>query len=242
MCEGQWPEKSGVKQPAMTRRTYLATAGAAGVTALAAACGGTVHSTSDQSKLVKGPVQIVWTFWATADNIGFFNEMIGNFQTTFPDVKVQGIQIPGVHDDAIFAMASAGTPPDAMETARPSATGWAVKGISGALDTYLARAGFKESDYYPTAISPWKISGKQMGTWLGGACHTIAHDGKQKEAAARYLLYMAGPEGNTLLAKWAFGVPAVKSIANSEAFLKQPTRRPIRQRGSRLSTGVLVRR
>jgi multiple sugar transport system substrate-binding protein len=81
---------------------------------------------------------------------------------------------------------------------------------------------------FPSAIKDFDydvalpLKGKQAGTWLGGACHTIARDGKQKDAAAQYLLYMAGAEGNKLLAKYAFGVPAVKSVANSDLFLKQP--------------------
>ena len=368
-----------------TRRRYLAGAAIAGTGALAAACGGAAGSATSQPKLVKGPVQITWTFWATPENIAFFNETVSAFQTAFPEVKVQGTQIPGVYEDAIFTLVSGGTPPDAMETTRPTATGWAVKGISTALDPYLSRGGFKEGDYYPTAVSPWKVNGKlyalprevdnwtlwynkklfaeagikppdeswtwdtlvangqrltkreggltqaafapggfnnklfvalglqngtklqdretlptkllmdqpafadamqwmadlmnkqhiaptqdeikqggnsqmlfssgklamwfgeasaaaryapaikdfdydvaaplkgkQMGTWLGGACHTISRDGKQKEAAAQYLLFMAGPEGIKLLAKYAFGVPAVKSVANSDLFLKQP--------------------
>lgn len=79
---------------------------------------------------------------------------------------------------------------------------------------------------FPTAVRDFEydvalpLKGKQMGTWLGGACHTVARGSSQKEAAAHYLLYMAGPEGNKLLAKNAFGVPAIKSVASSDAFLK----------------------
>ena len=102
------------------RRGVLAGAATAGV--LEVACGGAAPGAS-QPGLVKGPVQITWTFWATPDNLAFFNETMSAFQTAFPQVKVQGNQIPGVYDEAIVALVSGGTPPDAMETARPTATG-----------------------------------------------------------------------------------------------------------------------
>jgi threonine dehydrogenase-like Zn-dependent dehydrogenase len=40
---------------------------------------------------------------------------------------------------------------------------------------------------------------------------------------------MAGVEGNKLLAKYAFGMPALKVVASSDAFLKQPGRRPMQE-------------
>lgn len=133
--EGKKGSAEGHERPGTTRRRYL------GVATALAACGGATGVATSQPKLVKGPVQITWTFWATPDNIAFFQEMASSFQTAFPEVRVQQTQITGVYDEAILAMVTGGTPPDAMETGRPAATGWAVKGISTSLDPYLCARG-----------------------------------------------------------------------------------------------------
>jgi ABC-type glycerol-3-phosphate transport system substrate-binding protein len=69
------------------------------------------------------------------------------------------------------------------------------------------------------------LKSKAMGTWLDGARHTIARGGKHPEAAAQFVLFVAGPEGQQLIAKYAFGVPVLKQVANADAFLKQPAPR-----------------
>jgi multiple sugar transport system substrate-binding protein len=82
------------------------------------------------------------------------------FEQRFPQVKVQLSQVDGVYPEKIITMVTGGTPPDAMAIQRPAAPDWAVKGISLALDPYLQRGGFKEVDYFPSAITLWRYGGK----------------------------------------------------------------------------------
>ena len=50
-------------------------------------------------------------------------------------------------------------------------------------------------------------------------CYSIAANSSKKEAAFRFMEYMAGSEGQAELAKYGFNVPNQKSVTNSDAFL-----------------------
>lgn len=143
-----------------TRRSLVgAASGLAGAAAVACgAAGGT--GGQGQPRLVQGPTQITWTFWATQDNIHFFERNARAFEQQFPQVKVETNWVTGTYAEKIIAMVTAGTPPDAMATTRPIAPGWATQGITLALDPYLQRGGFREADYFPSAVAPWRYGGK----------------------------------------------------------------------------------
>jgi multiple sugar transport system substrate-binding protein len=170
MTEGIGAEHGQVHAPSQQRehrqRTRRRLAGSAGglIGAAAAACGASGGADDQrqqgQPTLVQGPTRITWTFWATQDNLHFFEKTARAFEQQFPQVKVETSWVTGAYAEKIIAMVTGGTPPDAMATTRPIAPGWAIQGITLALDPYLQRGGFREADYFPNAVSPWRYGGK----------------------------------------------------------------------------------
>jgi ABC-type glycerol-3-phosphate transport system substrate-binding protein len=65
--------------------------------------------------------------------------------------------------------------------------------------------------------------GKQMGAWLGGACYTTPCGSTKREAAVQFILHASGAEGQKIIAQHNFGAPAIKSVADSDLFLKPST-------------------
>jgi multiple sugar transport system substrate-binding protein len=368
----------------MTRRGLVSRAaviGAVGAApALLAACG----AGQSQPPLVSAPAELTWTFWEGPAQAAFIDATAAEVERAHPKLKVTKMSIPvATYDEKILSMVTGGTPPDVMGTLRFTSTSWAVKGITTPLDQYLTRGGFKESDYFPNAITPWRLNGtlyalprevdlhtlwfnrqlfeqagikppdetwtwdslitngqrltrreggpsqfafnvatnhkawvafaqqngaklwdkevlpskllintqpvydaiqyiadlrnkhrvmptgqettdlggnlwprgmlamnfaeasqaasfastikdfqydvavpakgKQMGTWLGGACYTTPRGSTKREAAVQFILHASGVEGQKLIAQHSFGAPAIKPVADSDLFLRSTT-------------------
>jgi multiple sugar transport system substrate-binding protein len=364
----------------LARHTAAGTAGAA-ATALLAAC---APGQPAPPALVQAPTEITWTFWEGAAQAAFIDATAAEVERAHPKVKVvKSSMVVNTYDEKILAMVTGGTPPDVMGTLRFTSTSWAVKGVTTPLDPYLSRGGFKESDYFPNAITPWRINGKlyalprevdlhtlwynrqafeqagikppdetwtwdtliangqrltrreggspqfafnmatghklwvafaqqngtklwdrevlptrllintpavhealqymadlrhrhrifptaqeateaggnlwprgllamnyaeasqatsyastikdfqydvavppkgkQMGTWLGGACYSIPRGSTKREAAVQFVLHASGVEGQKLIARHNFGAPAIKAVADSDLFLRPST-------------------
>ncbi|HET7768538.1 MAG TPA: extracellular solute-binding protein [Chloroflexota bacterium] len=365
----------------MTRRRLVHSALPAAVVPTLAAC---APGQSAPAALVQAPAELNWTFWEGAAQMPFIDATAAEVERAHPKLKVVKTSVPvASYDQTVLTMVTGGTPPDVMGTLRFTSTSWAVKGITQALDQYLSRGGFKEGDYFPSAITPWRLNGKlyalprevdlhtlwfnrqlfdqagikapdetwtwetlvaagqrltrreggapqfafnvatnhkawvafaqqngtklwdrevlptkllintqpvydaiqqiadlrnrhrvmptaqettdaggniwprgllamnfaeasqaasyattikdfqydvavppkgkQMGTWLGGACYSIPKGSTKREAAAQFILHASGVEGQKLIAQHSFGAPAIKSVADSDLFLKSAT-------------------
>lgn len=70
----------------------------------------------------------------------------------------------------------------------------------------------------------WDIAeparGVQQATWVGGACYTVNSGTKLPEESVKLALFGSGPEGAKIVAAARAGVPAIKEIAESPAFLE----------------------
>ena len=363
----------------MTRRAFVAASSAAVPTVVACAPG-----QSAQPALVQAPAELTWTFWEGTAQAAFIDATAAEVERAYPKLKIVKTSIPvATYDEKVLSMVSGGTPPDVMGTLRFTSTAWAAKGVTQPLDQYLSRGGFKEGDYFPNAITPWRLNGKlyalprevdvhtlwfnrqlfdqagikppdetwtwdsliangqrltkrdggtpqfafniatnhkawvafaqqngsklwdkevlptkllintqpvydalqfiadlrnrhrvmptaqettdaggniwprgllamnyaeasqaasyastikdfqydvavppkgkQHGTWLGGACYTIPKGSTKREAAVQFILHASGVEGQKLIAQHSFGAPAIKSVADSDLFLKSAT-------------------
>ena len=61
---------------------------------------------------------------------------------------------------------------------------------------------------------------KKQATWVGGACYTVNTKSKHTSESVKFVVWAAGKDGATVIAEHAAGIPAIKSVAQSDAFLK----------------------
>ncbi|MBI2942228.1 MAG: extracellular solute-binding protein [Chloroflexi bacterium] len=77
--------------------------------------------------------------------------------------------------------------------------------------------------FRPAAKFKWDIAEpareKKQATWVGGACYTVNTKSKRQVESARFVVWAAGKAGATVIAEHAAGIPAIKAVAQSEAFL-----------------------
>ncbi len=76
---------------------------------------------------------------------------------------------------------------------------------------------YRDSKFSWTIAEP--ALGKRQATWVGGGAWCVNAKGKHLEEAVKLAVFMAGPEGSTVMGKNLGGIPNVKSIAESPLFL-----------------------
>jgi len=167
----------------MTRRRIVAVgASMGGGAALMSACAG--GGQQSQPALVQAPVDLTWTFWEGAAQMAFIDATAAEVERAHPKIKLTKTPLTvATYDEKILAMVTGGTPPDVTGTLRFTSASWAVKGISTTLDQYLSRGGFKESDYFPNAITPWRINGKLYALPREVDLHTLWYNRQLFEQA-----------------------------------------------------------
>ncbi len=89
--------------------------------------------------------------------------------------------------------------------------------FSGIWKTPLFRAQIKNFDWDVVTFPVSKTGEKAYLT--GGSGYAVVNKSKQKEAAWKLVTYLAGAEGQKMLAETGLAQPAMKKIAESKAFL-----------------------
>jgi multiple sugar transport system substrate-binding protein len=143
----------------VSRRSILATLGAALGGPALAACGGQVAAPSSQAT---GPATIEFSFWGDPRLVETFNKDIADFNQDVPNVLVKTIHNPSDYYTKLETLIVGGTPPDIAMMAATNAPNFTAKGALRNLDAQIKKDG-NVDDLYPSVREAMKVKGVLYG-------------------------------------------------------------------------------
>lgn len=84
----------------------------------------------------------------------------GEFNKTYPNVKIEIVEMSGNYTETLISAVSVGDVPDVLWVRDEDVTYYAANDILLNLDEYIAKSGFNASDYYQSMLDLGKINQK----------------------------------------------------------------------------------
>jgi len=150
----------------ISRRGFLAWAGASATAAALAACAPAVAptgATGGQAVAGGERVKLVLTHWGGESEASYMRDTADQFMAATPDIEVEVIHFPDNYDEKLLTMIAGGTPPDVHMTLRFTYFNFVAKGIAINLQPYLEQAGFSPDAYYDVGLRPYRFRGNLYG-------------------------------------------------------------------------------
>ncbi|MEV5025677.1 ABC transporter substrate-binding protein [Paenibacillus sp. LPE1-1-1.1] len=125
---------------------------------------GNTPATENGAADAKEKVTIKFSGWGEPNEKKLYEELIKNFESENPDIKVQYIHIPADYAGKMNTVLAGGNAPDVFYAGDGDIARWIKLGVIKNIQQQVTDTSFDLSDMYESAVSRYRYDGMKMGT------------------------------------------------------------------------------